>query len=57
MDEYMKLAEECRALRDEYERKSAELDPLRWRLIEAQNKAEAAWRRIRDDAMSSISPK
>lgn len=40
---YLELAEKARNLQAEYKKRAAELDPLRWRLIEAQNEATAEW--------------
>lgn len=52
---YFELAEKARNLQAEYEKRAAELDPLRWRLIEAQNEATAEWRRALYAAQTAAS--
>lgn len=52
---YIELAEKARNLQAEYEKRAAELDPLRWRLIEAQNEATAEWRRALYAAQTAAS--
>ena len=42
---YLELAEKASNLQAEYEKKASELDPLRWKLMEARNEAAAEWRR------------
>ena len=44
--EYIEARQRFDALKEEYERKLTELDPLRWRMEDARRAADEAWKLI-----------
>lgn len=51
MEKYLEANHKYLALKEEYDKRLAELDPLRWRMEEAKQQADAAWVRARNEAM------
>jgi hypothetical protein len=43
---YMEAAKKCRELREEYEREAAKVDILRWKMMQAEQEANDAWRSL-----------
>lgn len=51
MNNYFEANQKYLLLKEKYDKKLAELDPLKWRMEEAKRQSDAAWVLARNEAM------